>query len=117
MKRQAEFVQFIVEDVLGEIPGIVSKAMFGGYGIYKDGVIFAIIAESKLYFKVDDQTELKFKERGSKQFTYTMPPGKKLAMSYWLLPEEIMENREDLPAWVAEAVAASKRGKTGKKKK
>lgn len=117
MKRDAEFHTFVMEDVLGDIPEVASRAMFSGYGIYKDGVIFAIIAEGQLYFKVDEKTEGQYKKYGSSPFTYEMPNGKKMSMSYWLLPEEIMENREELQDWVYEALAASKRGKAKKKRR
>jgi DNA transformation protein len=71
----------------------------------------------ELYFKVDEKTEIDYKTRGSRPFTYTMPGGKTYKMSYWLLPEEIMENRDELPEWVDAAVAASKRAKKLKKKR
>ena len=103
--------------MLGEIPGITSRAMFSGYGIYKKGMIFAIIAEGELYFKVDGKTKGEYKARGSHPFTYTKPGGKPYTMSYWLLPGEIMENREELPEWVDAAVAASKRAKRPKKRR
>ncbi len=64
MKRDNEFERYVVGDVLGGIPSITSKAMFSGYGIYKRGVIFAIIAEGELYFKVDDKTESEYKKCG-----------------------------------------------------
>jgi len=48
---QNEFVTYVIEDVLGDIPGITSRAMFGGYGIYRDGIIFSLIAFNQLYFK------------------------------------------------------------------
>jgi len=116
-KRDNEFERYVVEDVLGEIPGITSRAMFSGFGIYKKGIIFAIIAEGELYFKVDEKTEADYKAHGSRPFTYEMPGGKKTMLSYWLLPEEIMENSEELPEWVDAAVAASKRAKGAKKKR
>lgn len=103
MKKSAEFHDYVIHDVLGGIPGITSKAMFGGYGIYKDGKIFAIIVDGELYFKVDDNTVLDFKKLGSSQFTYEKKDGKKYAMNYWLLPEEIMEDNEKLELWVGSA--------------
>jgi DNA transformation protein len=32
------------------------KSMFGGFGVYRAGQIFAIVVEDLLYFKVDDTT-------------------------------------------------------------
>ncbi len=115
-KKDDTFHEYVM-DVLSDIPGITSRAMFSGYGIYKDGIIFAIIADGALYFKADTETEADFKEYGSGPFTYPMKNGKTTTLSYWLLPEEIMENRELLPEWVERAVAASKRAKRAKKTK
>jgi DNA transformation protein len=111
MRRDSNFNSFVVHDLLGEIPGITSRGMFGGFGIYQNGMIFAIIAEGRLYFKVGEGNRLDYESRGSKPFTYQMPGKKPMAMSYWELTEEIMENREKLGIWVAKAVAASRKGK------
>ena len=98
------FHTYVVEDLFGEIPGITSRAMFGGYGIYKDGIFFALIADGELFFKVNEETKKKYEALGSRPFTYTMR-GKKMTMNYWLLPEEIMSDPEQLIEWVEQSVA------------
>jgi len=111
--RVQEFHDHVVYDVLSGLPGIASKRMFGGYGIYRDGVIFAIItSDGELYFKVDETLKEKFKKRGSRPFIYEGHKNKKpVEMPYWMLPEEIMEDREQLEEWVEDSVKASKRSK------
>lgn len=32
----SDFHDYVINDLLSEIPGITSRKMFGGYGIYKD---------------------------------------------------------------------------------
>jgi len=91
--------------------------MFSGHGIYKDGLIFAIIADGALYFKADEKAEPDFKKYGSEPFIYPMKNGKATTLSYWLLPEEIMEDREVFPDWVERAVGASRRAKKTNKMK
>ena len=105
MARDQAFHEYIVGDVLREIPGITSRAMFGGWSLYKDGIIFALIADGELYFKVDDKNRADFEERGSHPFVY-QHKGKSIAMSYWLLPEEILENREELSDWINRSAQA-----------
>ena len=107
MKRNTEFHDYVMYDVLGSIPNIASKAMFSGYGIYKEGVIFALIIDGRLYFKTDEHTKKDFEARGSTPFSYTKKDGKTYTMRYWLLPEEIMENQEELAEWVECAVGVS----------
>jgi len=116
MKKHSGFHDHVVHDVLADVPGITSRAMFGGYGIYKNGLIFAIIVDEKLYFKVADSNKSDFASRGMKPFRYTMPNGKPYGMSYWEVPEEVMENREEMREWVDRAVSASKNAKRPKQK-
>lgn len=114
MPKIDSFHEFVMGDLLADIPGITSKRMFGGYGIYRQGMIFAIIADGVLYFKVNETNKSDYEKYGSKPFTYKMPGGKRYAMSYYELPEEIMENREAVHEWVKKAVAASTKDKKKK---
>ena len=102
--RNDSFHDFVMQDLFGDFPGITSRAMFGGWGIYKDGKIFAIIAEGGLYFKVGDSNRADLESHGSRPFQYANK-GKTYTMSYWLLPEEIMENRDELSEWIEKALA------------
>lgn len=96
------------------IPGTVSRKMFGGWGVYKNGVIFAIITNSALYLKVGEGNRKDFERLGSKPFSYKIKTRKKpVELSYWEAPEEIMENKDTLEKWVEKAVKenAEKYGK------
>jgi len=117
MPRDEGFHEYVMNDVFGDMPGIVSRAMFGGWGIYKNGKIFAIITDGELYFKVGDSNRADYEKRGSKPFVYAMPNGKKTTMSYWLLPEEIMEDREQLEIWIEKAVRANTKDRKSASKK
>ncbi len=115
MPKDQSFHDYVIDDVLAGISGITSRAMFGGWGIYKNGVFFALIAEGELYFKVDEKNQGDFEKLKSHPFVY-LGAKKPMTMAYWLLPEEIMEDKAKLQAWVDSSVAASKRSKTKKKK-
>ncbi len=112
-KTEQEYLKFVKEDVLSKIRGITSRAMFGGYGIYKNGVIFAIIAESNLYFKVGDLNIDDYKELDSEPFVY-VGKNRQITMSYWLVPEEIIYDVDLIEEWVEKSVAV---GQDSKKKK
>lgn len=101
------FRDYIVHDVLIDIDGISSKNMFGGYGIYRHGVIFAMIAFGRLYFKVGEANRADYEELGSTQFIYKTK-GKDMKINYWELPEEIMENKENLSEWIEKSLAVHK---------
>ena len=117
MSRDAGFHEYIMNDVLGGMSSIKSRAMFGGWGIYKDGIFFALIADGELYFKVDDSNRADYEKRGSKPFIYSMRDGKKTTMSYWPLPGEIMEDRQELEVWIGKSVKANMKDKKSKVKK
>ena len=109
MARDDSFHEYVMSEVFAGINGISSRPMFGGFGIYRDGVFFALIGEGELYFKVDDSNQADYEKRGSKPFIYTGHKGKDVTMSYWLLPEEIMEDRDKLVKWVEKSIEARKK--------
>lgn len=95
MVKDNSFHKYIIYDVLHDIQGISSKGMFGGWGIYKDGKIFAIIVEGELYFKESSGNKKYFEHIGSHKFSYDRN-GKTVEMAYWLVPEELLENRQEI---------------------
>ena len=109
--KSSGFFEYVKNDVLGEIPGITSRPMFGGISFYKDGIIFGMIAgmsdTEKLFFKVGKSNIRDYEERGMKPFTYQAKNGKTVAMSYYEVPDEVLENREQVAEWVQKAVLVS----------
>lgn len=106
-KRDSGFHEYVMRDLFGGMPGIMSRPMFSGWGIYKNGIIFAIIADGELYFKVDEENQEYFERFGSTPFTYPMKNGKMSTLSYWVLPEEVREDQRELEQWIARSIAAS----------
>ncbi len=108
-KELKDYHEYVVHDVLGHIEGIASRSMFGGYGLYLDGAFFAIItAPDELRFKVDDSNRAQYEALGSKPFEYTGHKNKKVTvMSYYLVPEEIQEDREKLEEWARQSAILS----------
>lgn len=113
----AVFHRYVMDELLGDIGGVTSRAMFGGYGIYREGVIFALIAEGRLYFKVGQSNQADYDAYGSEPFVYTGKGDKPISMSYWELPAEVMEDRGLLEEWVERSCQVSLAGKPGKKRR
>lgn len=113
MAVSAEFVEFALEQ-LGRVVPVTSRRMFGGVGIYANGLFFALIADDALYLKVDDVTRADFEAAGSEPFR---PFDDERAMQYYLLPPDALEDVEMLAAWVERAVGAAERARTRKPKK
>lgn len=110
MPRNNELIKYIAEDLLGHIPGITSRAMFGGYGVYKDGQIFAILAmKDELYFKTgkDEEYANELKELGGAQFTYERGKHKLTKMNYWTVSYDILEDKDRASYFVQKSLRVS----------
>jgi DNA transformation protein len=106
----SEFIDYIVE-LLEPFGHIHARRMFGGYGIYHDGVMFGLVSDDTLYLKADDSTAKYFESRGLGQFEYDKG-GKIVKMSYYLAPEEVLDNPEDAALWAQRAYEAALRAKS-----
>ena len=84
------------------------KGMFGGRGVYAEGVIFALQAGDKVYLKTDETTAPRFREAGSTPFVYPTPMGPR-ETSYWTMPSEALVDPEALKVWCGLAVEAARR--------
>jgi DNA transformation protein and related proteins len=104
-KRQAEFADFVLEQ-MADLPKIHKRAMFGGYGIYRDGLMFALIAEQGLYFKADDALADEFIALGLGPFIFSSK-GKSVAMKYYRAPESVFEQAEQMVYWSGKAYACA----------
>jgi len=105
MKKHDEFIEFLNE-VFEEFGPIESKRMFGGYGIYHDGVMFALVADNTLYLKADESTKSHFESRDLLQFEYARK-NKTIKMSYYLAPDEIYDDRDEAAIWASHAYEAA----------
>jgi DNA transformation protein and related proteins len=104
------FKDFIRDQLAGFGP-ISIRNMFGGAGIYADGVMFAILTDDTLYLKADETTAHAFEAEGMTPFTYTSKGKAPVAMSYWEVPPRLLEEPDELVAWVRQAHAIARAAK------
>jgi DNA transformation protein len=112
---EKEYLLYVVE-LMQSIGPVYAKAMFGGYGIYLDGLMFALISDQVLYLKVDKQTESEFKDRGLEAFSYYRK-GNQCQLSYRRAPDDALEDTQVMNYWTNMAYAAATRAASGKRKK
>jgi len=105
--------EFVLEQ-LGRVTPVTGKSMFGGVGIYAQGLFFALIAEDRLYFKVDDATRPGFEKRGMEPFR---PFGEDSAMGYYEVPGDVVEDVAVLETWMKKAIEVATAAKGGKNKR
>lgn len=97
-----------VREIVGRLSGlggITSKSLFGGHGLYCQGVIFGIVDDDRLYLKVDPESRPIFEARGMGPFR---PTEKQTLRSYYEVPREDIGDPDRLLAWAKEAIRASR---------
>jgi len=101
---------------LNQVAPVTARAMFGGYGLYTNGVMFALIAYDTLYFKVDSSNRAEYLAMGMQPFTYE-GKSKPVTMPYYELPEAIWNDAARLIDWIekSSAIARSKKSKKNTK--
>jgi DNA transformation protein len=104
-----EFLNYVLE-LLEPSGGITSRKMFGGCLIRKGGLPIGLVAEGTLYFKVNDNNRPDFEAMGSTPFSYEAR-NKTIALSYWRVPLEILEDQDKLMDWTDKAYQASLKSK------
>jgi len=93
------FKDFVM-DQLSDLHGVTCRAMFGGYGLYRQDTFFGIIHKGRLYFKTNQMTAPLYHARGSKPFT---PTPTQTLKNYYEVPVEILEDPDELNAWACQA--------------
>jgi len=83
--------------------------MFGGVGVYAAELFFALLDDDTLYFKVDDATRPQFEHRGMAPFRPYGDDGE--VMGYYEVPADVLEDPEELGAWVGAALGVARRAK------
>jgi DNA transformation protein len=106
MSVSNEYLTYVVEQLecLGPVQ---ARRMFGGAGLYCDGLFFALVADDVLYFKVDDSNRADYEAAGMEPFKPF--PDKQGVMQYYEVPIDILENRETLREWAEKALDVARR--------
>lgn len=105
-----EVVQRVL-DLLFDFGAVRARAMFGGFGIYCDDVMFALVAWDHLYIKTDEHNRNAFEAVGSSPFVYRNGLRPPVTMSYWSVPDGGMDNPDALRPWARLGVEAARRSK------
>ena len=96
MKANTGYTDYVM-DQLTPLGGIGGRAMFGGYGIFHEGVMFAIISDDTLYFKVNDSNRAVYESAGSWSFPHSR--------SYYEVPADVLDDTARLQEWARAALA------------
>lgn len=107
-----------MEDLLSCFGEVKTRFMFGGYGVYHQGLMFGLIDTDTLYFKADEVTIPDFQAQGCGPFVWIRPSdGAEMPMGYYKVPLEVLEHSATLAQWAAKAFDVALRAKAAPKKK
>lgn len=102
MAVTTDFCEYVIGQ-LAQAGRVTSRRMFGGLGLYLDGLFFALVDDDVLYFKTGDSTRQRYERAGTRPFCpYPDQPDK--SMGYWEVPADVLEDPEELAAWAREAM-------------
>lgn len=93
----SEFAASLV-DVFSAFGRVSLRRMFGGHGVFYDGLMFALVVDDELYLKADDSNRDLLIGQGSHPFTYHKK-GKPVALQYYLAPEAMFDDPDDAAYW------------------
>jgi DNA transformation protein len=108
----SEFIGFL-QELLEKWGEVTARRMFGGHGLYHEGLMFAIVMDNRLYLKADDQNRNDFEALGLTPFTYPMKD-REVALSYWSAPDAIFDDPSQAVHWARAAWDAALRGHLAK---
>jgi DNA transformation protein and related proteins len=107
-----EFVDYVMELMVGWAAVSVRK-MFGGYGLYREGLMFALIVEDELYFKTDTDNLARFERAGSHPFVYRNQT-RTVQMPYWSAPAASLDSVAEMGEWCQSAYGSALRAQSAK---
>ena len=112
MANSEDFVRHVCE-LLAPAGRVSTRRMFGGHGVYLDGLFMAIIDDDEFYLKADDVTLATFEREGCAPFVYSKE-GQAMTMKYRRAPEAAMDAPHLMLPWARLALQAAVRAQAFK---
>jgi DNA transformation protein len=103
MTVSAEYTEYVLDFLEPLFPVRIAR-FFGGAGVYFDTVQFAMIMDNTLYFAVDESSRQKYEQAGMQPFSYMTKKGRVQVRKYFELPEDVLNDPEQLQIWANESI-------------
>jgi DNA transformation protein len=108
MVESDSFAEFLREE-LAPLGRVTMRRMFGKTGVFCDGLMFGVVADNTLYFRVDDHNEAAFREAASYPPLSYEKKGRTIDLAFWRAPERLFDEPDELVSWARLALAAARR--------
>jgi DNA transformation protein len=108
MVASDSFAEFLREQ-LAPLGRLTMRRMFGKTGVFCDGLMFGMVTDNTLYFRVDDDNRAAFAEAASFPPLNYEKKGSTIDLSFWRAPERLFDEPDELVRWAQIALAAARR--------
>jgi DNA transformation protein len=105
MAVQAQYLAYVLEQLAG-LGALRPNRMFGGIGLYSDGLFFGLIDDDTLFFKTSDANIAAYRARSMPKFM-PFPDKTGAVMGYHQVPADVIEDAETLVQWARQSVAVA----------
>jgi DNA transformation protein and related proteins len=106
-----------IREVFADFGAVQVRRMFGGAGLYAEGVMFGLVSGGEIYLKADAASVADFQREGCRPFEYGGRTGRRTIMSYWRMPDRLYDDAEELAQWARIALAVAQRSASAKSRR
>jgi DNA transformation protein and related proteins len=106
-----------IQELFAGFGAVSVRRMFGGAGLYADGVMFGLLSDGQIFLKADAGSVPAFEREGCAPFAYATKTGKRAVMSFWRLPDRLYDDPDELAQWARTALSVAHRSAAAKPKK
>lgn len=105
-----------IQELFAGFGPVSVRRLFGGTGIYADGVLIGAVFRDEVYLKADAETAARFDAEGCGMFEYATKTGTRAIASFRKLPERLYDDPDELADWARQALAVARRSSAAKQK-
>jgi len=106
MRAPDKLTAYLLE-LLAPLGSVSARRMFGGVGLFHNGMMFGLIAREELFFKVGDANWEEYEAAGEAPFSYPTKKGSQTIGSYWRCPPDLLDDSETFQTWARRAIDAA----------
>lgn len=115
VRMMSEYIDYLRE-VFADFGPVSARPMFGGHGLYHEGLMFGLVAQEALYLKSDAENVHFFEAESLEKFSYEKQ-GKCYSIAYFQAPDTVYDDPEEAALWAHRAYAAALRADALKHRK
>jgi DNA transformation protein len=96
-----------VVELFAAYGAVAVRRMFGGAGVFAEGLMIALVVDGVIFLKADARTTPQFEAEGLVPFSYRAKGGTRTLTSYWRMPERLYDDPEELAVWARRALESA----------